>query len=311
MGGGNTNEMRLVNEKNILDKLASLKILETLINLVNKRVNTQNEFKKLDGYVLLQRIYSSIAGFNKFLVENRANSQSIISYYSIIQKKLFVILANGCFRKPAFSMNYYLDDEINIELCFNPPKLKNKPKDESACMHLVNLDLLTHVILEWELWIPLDFIIKNATSSPAANGGGGAGVYLNTNGQNLWKYLFQIMHKLLDEDSSSQLYHTSLFLNQNWHEKLVYFLLDINAEHFIVDETSCSWFIRILNYFSGLFKSEAFTRHKLINSNGVSITKQLFFHFGDYLYILHPDNNVYIVNQKSEFYFNLNLSEFF
>ena len=116
-------------------------------------------------------------------------------------------------------------------------------------------------------------------------------------------HLFQIISKLLEDDKSPQLYHTNLFLAHNIHEKLIYFILDANAEHFLIDQASCQAFNNIFIHFCSIFGPNP-------KPAAVSfINKQLFFNFGDFLYILHPDNNVYIVNQKSEFYFNMNLSK--
>lgn len=44
----------------------SLAILEALLTLVNKRPNIQEDFKSLDGYALLQRIFTSISSLNLF-----------------------------------------------------------------------------------------------------------------------------------------------------------------------------------------------------------------------------------------------------
>ena len=91
----------------------SLKILEAFLNLVNKRAHIQIEFKQMHGYSLLKHIYKSIAAQNKFSIRtNRLDT--LPCYYSCIQKDLFVLLTNACFRRPVFCVNHYLNDSIEM-----------------------------------------------------------------------------------------------------------------------------------------------------------------------------------------------------
>lgn len=122
----------------------------------------------------------------------------------------------------------------------------------------------------------------------------------------LWQLLFYTIYKLLEEDKSPQMYHTHLFLKNELHHKLVYFILDANAENFYIDQASCHAFMQIFAHFASIFSAST-PRPAALSY----ITPSLFDDFAKFLYILHPDNNVYIVNQKSEFYFNITLSVFF
>ena len=171
-----------------MDELASLQILDALLSLINKRPHVQLEFKQADGYVLLQRIYTSIACFNKYLVQQQhqqdmtstdasavaaaINAQN--NYYSMIQKRLFVTLINSCFRQPVFFLNtcYSTDrnDRQNEIKATNETNVLGKlwlPFGAKSAMsttsgtYLTNPLLLTQVILEWELWIPFDTLVKN------------------------------------------------------------------------------------------------------------------------------------------------------
>lgn len=297
-----TNNQSLI-ENQHLKNLPSLTILETLINLLNKRANIQSEFKQLDGYTLLQRIFTSIASFNKYILLNAEPSEhpKSLNYYSLIQKNLFVILINGCFYKPVFCLNYYFTNLENIEWCFslNPKNQVNFDKSESeefktnSCIYVINPELLAQVIIEWELWIPFEKLIQNTKES------------------NLYKYKFQILNKLLEDENKSQTYHSGLFLKYNLLEKLMHFLLDANAENHLIDQITCSSLISIFKHFNSVFTTTSnLSMASNQNMSSVSVTKQIFNNFFDYLYILHPENNVYIVNQKNEFYFNLNQSTY-
>lgn len=280
-------------------------MLESLINLINKRPHIENEFKKIDGYVLLQHIYTSIATLNKFslrsIQKNQTNSSRINYnhyYYALIQKKLFVVLINGSFRKPVFCMNFYTDE--NIEMCYNFKRTfktdlnstnELAKNNKSSNIYIINADLLAQVIIEWTLWRPFETISSYSTpSSPSQS----PHSFYNTQ-TNLWKHIFQILNKILDDDHLSQLYHSNLFLKYNLLEKLIHFLLDANEENCVFDESSCVSLINIFKHFNSI-RSQA------------SVTKQLFSNFFDYLHILHPENNAYIVYSSKLFYYNLNIN---
>ncbi len=267
------------------DKLASITTLETLINLINKRPNIQNEFKKIDGYVLLQRIFTSVASISKITSRSNTNN-NILNYFEIIKKKLFVVLINGCFRKPIFCINLYSNE--SLETCINLSKSKDKSSNSS--IYLININLLSKVIIEWALWSRMKITgqVNNDIDNQLSN--------------NLWKYIFQILNKLLENVNSSQLYHSNLFYSNNLHEKLIHFLLDANEENCPFDTASCNSLISIFKNFNLIRLS--------INSTSQSnaITKQLFSNFFDYLNVLHSENRAYIVYSTKDFYFNLTIS---
>ena len=272
------------------DKFSSLIILETLINLINKRPNIQNEFKKIDGYILLQRIFTSVASISKITLRsnnnaNNNNNNNSLNYFEIIKKKLFVVLINGCFRKPIFCINLYSNE--SLETCINLTRSKDKSTNSS--IYLININLLSKVIIEWALWSRLKINGQNNDSE-------------NNLSNNLWKYIFQILNKLLENVNSSQLYHSNLFYSNNLHEKLIHFLLDANEENCPFDTASCNSLISIFKNFNLIRLS--------INSTSQSnaITKQLFSNFFDYLNVLHSENRAYIVYATKDFYFNLTIS---
>lgn len=303
----NSNSKAIQNQSIEQKKLPSLIILETLINLVNKRSNIQFEFRQLDGYILLQRIFTSIASLNKYLLIS-GDKTEILNYYAQIQNDLFVILLNGCFHKPVICMNYYCTNFENIELCFNVNTVKQtEPETEKfnlrklasddllkSSIHVINPDLLSQVIIEWELWIPFKSLLKSDKND----------------NRNVYKFMFQILNKLLENENKSQMYHSNIFLKYNLLEKLMNFMLDANAENYLVDQATCLSLINIFKHFNSVYTSNPTNNqhYQQTNSSTMNITKQLFSSFFDYLYILHPENNVYIVNQKNEFYFNLNQS---
>jgi hypothetical protein len=266
------------------DKFASLIILETLINLINKRPNIQNEFKKIDGYVLLQRIFTSVASINKITLKSNTNCNNL-NYFEIIKMKLFVVLINGCFRKPIFCINLYSIE--SLETCINLTKSKDKSTNNS--IYLININLLSKVIIEWALWSRIKI---NGQSNDFDN-------HLSNN---LWKYIFQILNKLLENVNSSQLYHSNLFYLNNLHEKLIHFLLDANEENCPFDTSSCNSLISIFKNFNLIRLSITST------SQSNAITKQLFSNFFDYLNVLHSENRAYIVYSTKDFYFNLTIS---
>jgi len=284
-----------------IDKFSSLIMLEALINLLNKRQYIQYEFKKIDGYILLQHIFTSIASLNKFKLMTSSTETSVNHYYyNLIQKKLFVVMINGSFRKPVFSLNFYSNE--NIQMCFERPEIDDIAKKndhgesksrlnsysnldldatKSSNIYIVNPDLLAQVIIEWSLWRPFT---KNLQEQK-----------INT--PYLWQHIFKILYKLLEDSHSSQLYHSNLFLKYNILEKLIHFLLDANEENCLFDQSTSSSLIKIFKHFNSF-------------GSDVSTTKQLFSNFFEYLHILHPENNAYIVYSPKIFYFNLTLSKF-
>ena len=280
-------------------------MLETLINLLNKRQYIQYEFKKINGYVLLQHIFTSIASLNKFkLISSSPNSTLNHYYYGLIQKKLFIIMINGSFRKPVLSMNFYANE--NIQMCCEKTeievisqaneKLSNKTRLNSysnldveaiknSNIYIINPDLLAQVVIEWSLWRPF---VKPSPSQHQPK----------TSTSYLWQHIFKILNKLLDDSHSSQLYHSNLFLKFNILEKLMHFLLDANEENCLFDQVSSNSLIKIFKHFNSF-------------GSNLQTTKQLFSNFFEYLHILHPENNAYIVYSPKSFYFYLALSEFF
>ena len=277
-------------------------MLESLINLLNKRQYIQYEFKKIDGYILLQHIFTSIASLNKFkLMSSSSELTHSHYYYNLIQKKLFVIMINGSFRKPVFSMNFYLNE--NIQMCFERPNIEDLEKKheqeenksrlnsssnfdleatKNSNIYIVNPDLLAQVVIEWSLWRPFSKNLQDHKISTSY----------------LWQHIFKILYKLLDDSHSSQLYHSNLFLKFNILEKLIHFLLDANEENCLFDQVSSNSLIKIFKHFNSF-------------GSNVSTTKQLFSNFFEYLHILHPENNAYIVYSPKVFYFNLALSKYF
>lgn len=277
------------------DPTPSLLMLESLICLVNKRSHIQSEFRKMDGYVLLKRIFTSIASLNKYLVKNQHYLKEK-SYYSFIQKELFITLINGSFFKPVFSLNYYDTSKDNIDFCYERPVRKSEKKtEETFCnlssINVVNPQILSNLIIEWELWIPLENLDNKLVKSTC-----------------LYKFAFQILNKLLNFENKSQLYHSNLFLKYNLLEKLIIFLLDANEENFLLDSSACAELINIFKHFNSIFTWSSGDDHP---NGSKSTTKKLFSNFFDYLYLLHPENNVYIINQKNEFYFHLSKSKFY
>lgn len=90
----------------------SLNILQALINLINKRPSIEDDFRRMDGYALLQRIYTSMAGLNLYQTTAAATAKS---YYASVQVELFTILINGCFRHAVVCANIYIKERV--ELC--------------------------------------------------------------------------------------------------------------------------------------------------------------------------------------------------
>jgi len=116
----------------------SLKLLESLLNLINKRPAIHESFKRLDGYSLLRRIYTSIASLNRV---NTTKVPAALSYYfGHIQTDLFCVLLNACFRGPVICRNNYSKEQIEV-----------LSGGDSVCV--VNGDLLTGCLIEWSLWL--------------------------------------------------------------------------------------------------------------------------------------------------------------
>ncbi len=155
-------------------KFASLNILEGLLNLVNKRPHLQVDFHKMNGYALMQRIYTSIANLNKFQevsasVLSNSNLKTNLSnntycYYATIQIELLSILLNACFKKPVVCLNNYSKEKIkicsfNLQRRTSSSSTKNKENNSGLILdenniYLINGELLSHVI-EWTLWLTL------------------------------------------------------------------------------------------------------------------------------------------------------------
>jgi hypothetical protein len=300
-------------QNNMQESFTSLTILEIIINLLNKRPHIHFEFKEADGYSLIQRVFSSIASNNKFLTIKSSESLSI-SYFTKIQNKLFLNLINGCFQTPVFCLSTNFMSE-KIDLTFNlknsdlksnqnpelmrrsssslnfekAVKLSKKPSLSSV--YLINAELLSQVLIEWDLWRPLS-VHKS---------------YSNDVNSNIWQHMFKILNTLLEDENPSQIYHMILFLKNNILEKLMFFLLDANGENFLLDNESCQYLVKIFNHFNTVYNNLSNQNSSLFSARPIS--KQLFQNFSDYLYILHSEKNVYIVNQKNEFYFNLSFSK--
>jgi hypothetical protein len=304
---------------------ASLTILETLLNLLNKRPHIQLEFNQSDGYSLLQRIYISIASLNKFYLHtsgsNASTSTESASYFGQMQKKLFIKLINGCFQSPVFYLNSHSYPVEKIELTFNlaneddsigeysyrhktsnpekNSKLNKKPSLSNV--HLINADLLAQILVEWDLWRPM-----GATNLKENRSGSKNRKYSDFSGDNIWQHMFKILNKLLEDGNPAQMYHSNLFLKHGLLEKLMHFLLDANSENYHLDQESCQALIDIFKHFNTVFNNTP--AHNGSSAAYKIITKQLFANFSDYLYILHSERNVYIVNQKNEFYFHLSMN---
>ena len=257
------------------------------------------------------------------------------TYYGKIQRKLFVKLINGCFQTPVFYLNHHPFTNEKIELTFNladstqnlnetntkfkstnleklPVLNKLNKKPSLSHIYLVNADLLSQTIVDWDLWRPLNCVNKQTseqTKEGKFNMSGGRKLMNSTSGasDNIWQHMFKILNKLLEDGNPAQIYHSSLFLKHGLLDKLMHFLLDANAENYLLDQDSCLALVNILKHFNSVFNNVP-SSGSFSSGSPKPITKQLFSSFSDYLYILHSERNVYIVNQKNEFYFNLNLS---
>ena len=223
----------------------------------------------MHGYSLLKHIYKSISGQNKYLQSS--------TYYQRIQKEFFVLLMNACFRKSVFTINYYMNNQI--ETCFEIKSTHQlnqmSTKSSENNIYLININLLAYVIIDWDLWWrPYD-----------------------PNEPPLWKNMFEILDILLsDYNQCSLLYHMNLFIKYNILEKLMHFVLDANEESYILRKKSLEPLIRIFKHFNS------------ITNNNSDEIKKLFSNFFEYLHILHPENKAYIVYSTNYFYYNLTLS---
>ncbi len=110
-----------------------MKILEAFLNLINKRAHIQTEFKQMHGYSLLKHIYKSIAAQNKFSIKTN-QTDTMPCYYACIQKDLFVLLMNSCFKMPVFCVNHYLND--SIEMCFKNLSINSRSLNNQSIISL-------------------------------------------------------------------------------------------------------------------------------------------------------------------------------
>ena len=115
-----------------------------------------------------------------------------------------------------------------VELCcgfssHGKPKNKGLAVAMETRMHLVNANLLAHVLIEWTLWQSLQEV----------------------SGLNLWQLIFRVLDCLLENNPSAQLFHSNVFIRFNLIEKLMHFLLDANEEQFVFEENSCNSLINI------------------------------------------------------------------
>lgn len=96
-------------------------------------------------------------------------------------------------------------------------------------MHLVNGNLLAHVLIEWTLWQSFE-----------------------ASDLNLWQIIFRVLDCLLENNPAAQLLHSNVFIRFNIIEKLMHFLLDANEEQFVFEENSCLSLINIFKHFNSI-----------------------------------------------------------
>lgn len=124
----------------------------------------------MDGYVLLKRIYTSIACLNKYLIRQKILNAST-SYYAIMQKRLFVTLVNGCFRQPTFCIHSRYFNNSNermieiVNMIAADSRLVSTSPTNTSGLYLINPVLLTQVVLECELWLPFENLTTSSTST--------------------------------------------------------------------------------------------------------------------------------------------------
>jgi len=261
----------------LINDFPSLNALESLLNLINQRPNLQHDFNSLDGYNLLQRIFTSIASLSRYSTEKSKEP----NYYGTIQKRLFVTLINACFRTPLFRLNHYIPEGIEIFI------KSYKNYISSGRLSLINIELLGRIVVEWELWRPF-YALKLKQDKKEI-------VQERTC---LWTYLFQTLNELLDNDLT-RFNYSNLFLKFKLLEKLMHFLLDANEENCTFDQKSSKSFIQIFLSFSSIVLSNS------------TLAKRLFVDLFEYAHILHPETKDYIVYSTKSFYFNLTLSKLF
>lgn len=166
-----------------------------------------------------------------------------------------------------------------VETCFETKSTNQlsqlNTKTSENNIYLVNINLLTNVIIDWDLWWqPYD-----------------------PNEAPLWKNMFEILDTLLsDYNQYSLVYHTNLFIKHNILEKLMHFVLDGNEESYVFRRNSLDPLIQVFKHFNS------------ITTNNSDEIKRLFANFFEYLHILHPENKAYIVYSTNYFYYNLTLS---
>ncbi|RMZ94972.1 hypothetical protein BpHYR1_026341, partial [Brachionus plicatilis] len=170
------------------------------------------------------------------------------------------------FFKPVYRLNYYDPSPNNIEFCYESAWRKTQNRNEENLFHrssinVINPEILSNLIIEWELWIPLENLEKKLVKTTC-----------------LYKFAFQILNKLLNFENKSQLYHSNLFLKYNLLEKLINFLLDANEENFILDSMACSELINIFKHFNSIFTWSSADGQ----TGSKTITKRLFSNFFDY-----------------------------
>jgi hypothetical protein len=183
--------------------------------------------------------------------------------------RYFKILLNNCFKEPVVNT-------LECSFKFNPTRAEAK---STVDLFLVNSDLLTFILLEWNL-------IKYSSLSIKTK-------------QGLCSCLFETMQMLLNDKNPSFSYHSNVFAKFNYLDRLMDYILDANTDNFIYDTKLCDLFIQIFKNFNHVCYSLA------------SKTKQLLASYNRYLNTLHPEKNFNIVNLQKSYFFNLILSKCF
>lgn len=229
-------------------------LTSTLIDLLNKRPEMNYNFKTTNGYCLLSRIFTT-----KMLTgEKKLN---IVQY--------FYILLNSCFKES------FLIPENNCEVITSNRNL-----------HLININLLTNVILDWK------FI-----------------GYSSINDQDKTKLcllVFQALNRLLsDYENTGNLsninihsYNSNIFYKYKIFDLLINYLLDANSDKFLFNDQMVYLFIQIFKNFNTVCCSL------------ISKMKYLIESFNRFLLVLHPEFDSNIVNPKIN-YFDMFSSMFF
>ena len=139
------------------ERFASLAILEAFIHLLNKRPQVALDFKQMNGYALLQRIFTAVANLNRFQAIS-TNVTLSRTYFAAIQLDLFSVLVNGCFRRPVICISDYSKEKIQI--CCSIQRVTSASGASRASrlavnesdIYLINVRLLSKVLIEWSLW---------------------------------------------------------------------------------------------------------------------------------------------------------------